>query len=186
MKDILQRWILYNQVSGEYSEMFRDEGEEELCIEDNDTIYTINDEHVVYSRDEAEKLAQLIWDGFLQSLDVFDDLAADQPLVKVVTFRHGGNDWARALSAEWSVSVNRLGYGVVVRRDLLERLRIPYFKASSVIGHTGGDNNSGDPESPPTSGNDKHRCDNPDCNSFKFYKEDKGKFRCKQCDTLQE
>ena len=32
----------------------------------------------------------------------------------------------------------------------------------------------------------QNRYNNPHCNSFKFYKENKGIFRCKQCDTLQE
>jgi len=128
MDNIEKNWILYNQQSGEYSEMF--ENEEDLCITDKDTVYSITDDFVVYKRKEADTLAQELWECLLPSLNEFDDLAADQPLIKVVAFRHDDNgDWTRAVSVEWSVIVNKLGYGVVVRRDLLERLNIPYYKA---------------------------------------------------------
>lgn len=133
----MKKWILLNNDSYEYSEVFRDEDEDVLCIEDKDTVYSITDEFVFYDRDEANRVAQDIWDSLLPSLEMFDDLAADQPLVEVVAFRHGESDWSTAISMEWNVVVNKLGYGVVVRSDLLDRLKIPYFKheASSVSSH---------------------------------------------------
>ena len=126
MKEIKKNWIMYNQITGEYSEMFKTGGA--LCITDKDTVYSIVDDYVVYKRTEAETLAQELWDCLLPSLNEFDDLAADQPLIKEVAFRHRDNDWATAFTVEWNVCVNKLGWGVVVRRDLLERLSIPYHK----------------------------------------------------------
>jgi len=148
MREIRNKWILWNKYHESWGEMIFTEGQytmnegeddpefpeekveyQDVSVMSEEGLHTIGDDFVFYDRQEAEDLSQSIWDGLLPSLEMFDDLAADQPLIQLVAFRHGGSDWGSACSVEWDdMSVNRLGLGIVIRRDLLERLNIPYHK----------------------------------------------------------
>lgn len=158
VKEIIDNWILWNDLHEAYGEMVATEGTmisnedsddpewpeteenyQDISVMYDEGLYTIGDDYVFSTKKEADAFAHLIWEGFIQSIEEFDDLATEQPLVKVVLFKHGGNDWGSACYVQWlNGSINNLGYGVVIRRDLLERLKVPYHKASSVSGHTNG------------------------------------------------
>ncbi len=115
-------------------------------------LHTVGDDHVFYKQEDAEELGRKLAAQFGSTLGNWRG-------VILVHMKHGGGDWGsacylkhieRGRHGDWLRGVNNLGLVVFVRRDILERENIKYFKhsTSSVIGHTNG-GNSENPDVPP-------------------------------------
>lgn len=124
MKAVQRDYHFYDKTTGEFQPIsFHDEKEHtaeseirhyrEVCFAKcADVVQPINDEYVFYNHSDAveamAKLASITLNvGFI-----------------ILGFRHCENDWSTATTIERKVRVNRLGWGIFVR------------KASLVIGHT--------------------------------------------------
>lgn len=126
MEDIANNWFLYvvdwddcfPVVFGD-EDVTMNEGEkdeytermQDVSFDTGDTVYTVTNEYCFHSREDAEQVAK--------------ELHETRGLyTRVLAFRHGGSDWARAISIEENVTVNRLGYGVFVH---IEKAMEPAF-----------------------------------------------------------
>ena len=123
MKAIQRDYLFYDKTTNEFRSIsFYDEKERtaegevrhyrEVCFAKRpDVVQPINDEYVYYQFvDAEEKLREL-------SKNCYDSIN-----FIILGFRHSENDWSTAISIEKSLLVNRLGWGIFMRKNLLEPL----------------------------------------------------------------
>jgi hypothetical protein len=129
MREIQKDYVMYDREFDEFhpivfseGDYIMDEGEEEeetidfqeVCLWNGEALETIIDDHVYPKYHEA--------------LEVFERLSEkiphDKEGIKILMFRHGDRDWGTACTIEPSVVVNKLGYGIFVRKDLLEGSKV--------------------------------------------------------------
>lgn len=135
MREVQSKYLLWDKQYGEgaYPIVFTegqytfdsDEPEvrkfQEVAFFDGDGLIAIGDDHVYWKRSEAmiaAKAARIRLLGDRRLLPEYREA------VRVWAFRHGDSEWGTACSIEKSVRVNRLGWAVFVRRDLLEGTNI--------------------------------------------------------------
>lgn len=122
MKAVQRDYLFYDKTTEEFRSIsFYDEKERtiegevrhyrEVCFaKSTDVTQPINDEYVYYQHVDAveamAKLAPRVLDSYFT----------------ILAFRHSENDWSTATTIEKKAMVNRLGWGIFVRRNSLETL----------------------------------------------------------------
>ncbi len=132
MREVRNKYLLWDKEYGGAHEIVFTEGQytmecddpcdrvrdfQEVCFWNGEQEEAVIDDHVYYNRDEAESAAKRIRRNLLGWRR---HLKQNKDAVVVLAFRHGDNEMGNACTIEPSVMVNRLGWAVFVRRDLLE------------------------------------------------------------------
>ena len=127
MREIQDKYLFYDLVDTEfYPIVFIDEEDyQEVCFRAGDDLLTITDEHTFYELDDARTAGTYI--AMNMGIDSTAwgnaqfDYVRDAP-IQVLAFRHKDEHQfaGPAYKIERHVTVNRVGFGVFVRKDLLE------------------------------------------------------------------
>ncbi len=143
MREIQSKYLFWDMVHGGAHEIVYTEGQytmedadpddrvryfEEVAFWNGEQLESVNDEHVYYDRDNAMQAAAVIRGNLLKAIGRGTHKELNPAPVWVLAFRHSDSEWGNAYSIEPSVWVNKLGWGVFVRRDLLEPLNMIIHK----------------------------------------------------------
>lgn len=127
MREIQDRYLFYDLVNTElYPIMFIDEENyQEVCFKADNGIFTITNEHTFHDLDSARTAALYIATNMNIDPTTWGNAQFDyvkNAPIQVLAFRHKDEHQftGPAYKIEKHVTVNRVGFGVFVRKNLLE------------------------------------------------------------------